>query len=143
MPERKRRLRRWFPVWCQALGNMIVYHFHRYAVGAYIILVLALVLALGKVQTVSHQAHRLAVANQQLAIENQRRIEEIQDSRLRGCERTFESFRLVFKPFIRPAKLQTPIEKKNLAKFNAVIDRLKGKCAKLVKPKPNPKPVQP
>lgn len=135
MPEQKRKARRWFPVWCQALGNMLVYHFHRFSVGAYILLVIALVIALGKIQVVANQANSVAEANRHLVIENRHRVEDIQRSRVHSCRQTYESFNQVFKPFFRPAKLQTPKEKHDLAKFKAIIKRLKSKCVTQTKPK--------
>lgn len=142
MPDRKRKARRWFPVWCQALGNMLVYHFHRFSVGAYIILVLALVIAIGKIQHVSHNAKNLAetnrqlvIKNQHLVIENKHRIEDIQRSRVHSCKQTYESFRIVFGPFIRPKKVRTPKENADLAKFNGIIDKQKQQCVTQTKPK--------
>jgi hypothetical protein len=59
---------------------------------------------------------------------NTQRVNEIQASRVASCRQTYEAFHEVFKPFFRPPAQQTPKERRDIAKFNSTIDRLKAKC---------------
>lgn len=68
-------------------------------------------------------------------ISNSNRVNEIQASRLESCEKNYEAFRKVFKPFFRPAAQQTPKERSDQAKLNRTVDKLKKQCKQQIKPK--------
>lgn len=53
----------------------------------------------------------------------------IQDSRLVSCERTYESFNEVFKPFFRPAAQRTKKEQSDFDKLHNKIKELKDRCS--------------
>lgn len=62
--------------------------------------------------------------------QNRNRIADIQDSRVTSCKQTYQSFRVVFKPFFRPAKKRTAQENKNIKKFNSIINAKIAGCSK-------------
>lgn len=68
------------------------------------------------------------VLNNHRISDNQSRIREIQESRVSSCRQTYEGIRDVFKPFFRPMTDRTAKERKDIRKFNRVINRLKAGC---------------
>jgi hypothetical protein len=79
------------------------------------------------------EAARLAGETSRLALANEDRIEEIQESRVISCKRTYEGIREVFGPFFPPPP-RTKEEQTNLNKFNNRIDDLKSRCSKQTEP---------
>lgn len=65
---------------------------------------------------------------------NQHRVNDIQQSRVESCKRTYQSFKDVFKPFV--SKHPTEVERARLQAFNALLDSKIQGCDKQVKPKP-------
>lgn len=61
-----------------------------------------------------------------------KRQDEIQHARVESCERTYQAFREVFAPFLRPPEVRTPREQARIAVFNQTVERLKNQCAEQV-----------
>ena len=61
-------------------------------------------------------------------IANNSRIDDIQSSRVESCERTYEGVREIFRPFFRPPEKRTRKQRRDVAKFNRTVDRLKARC---------------
>jgi uncharacterized protein HemX len=76
------------------------------------------------------QTRSLAKQTRGLVGENQQRIAEQQESRLRSCRQTYESFNEVFKPFFPPPKQRTSAQRKSLQKLENRVRELKRTCPK-------------
>lgn len=74
------------------------------------------------------------VQNRQDAHNNKNRIADIQQSRVAGCQGTYDSIRIVFEPFFPPPKLRTARQRRDLAKLNTIIAQQKAKCIERVTP---------
>lgn len=59
---------------------------------------------------------------------NKHRINDIQESRVDSCERTYLAFKQVFQPFIPPPALRTGKQKKDIATFYVLIRNLRHNC---------------
>lgn len=84
------------------------------------------------VRDLSQKNERLTKATAHLTIENTKRIDEIQNSRVSSCKKTYEGIQDVFRTFF-PKKL-TDAQKKILAKFDRDISRLVRGCEKQTRP---------
>jgi hypothetical protein len=60
--------------------------------------------------------------------ENRHRISDQQASRVFSCQQTYESFRDVFGPFL--PKHPRGKQRRDIEKFNRIIDRKKAACAR-------------
>lgn len=78
----------------------------------------------------SDRTAKLSAATAHLALENSKRIEEIQASRGYSCRQTYKGVREVFRPFFKKAP------KASIQKFNQTVDALIVGCQTQVKPKP-------
>lgn len=81
------------------------------------------------VRRISKESENLVKQNSVLALENKKRISEIQRSRIDSCKDTYSGIHKVFKPFFA----QSPPA--DVKKFNLSITKLKQGCAKQTKPK--------
>jgi hypothetical protein len=61
-------------------------------------------------------------------ITNNNRISDIQQSRITSCERTYEAFNQVFRPFFPPPQHRTAKQQHDLAKLHRTIRRLERHC---------------
>jgi hypothetical protein len=64
-------------------------------------------------------------------VANGNRVSDIQTNRLSSCIRTYDSFDQVFRPLF-PPNPRTPVERRQLHKFEATINRLKRSCREQV-----------
>lgn len=123
--------------------------YQRFALGAWLVLLAAIVLVVWKLDSIADQNHKLAtqskslavqakqlsVQSKQLALENKRRLKDIQRNRVEACQNIYNSFHIVFDPFLPPPDKQTPQQKAQLAKFNRIIDTKVRECSVPPKPK--------
>lgn len=65
-------------------------------------------------------------------------INDVNHSRRISCERTYEGIRDVFRPFFRPPLVRTAKERRDIRKFNRIINGLKARCDKQVAAKGTP-----
>lgn len=86
------------------------------------------------VRDLSHKSARLSAKTAELVIENQHRVNDIQNSRVKSCKRTYEGVREIFSPFFPKKHQQTKKEKINIHKFNHTINFLKNRCSKQTRP---------
>jgi hypothetical protein len=63
-----------------------------------------------------------------------RLVDDIQQSRIESCERTYQGVREIFKPLLPPVKTRTAKQRHDLKIFNDRIDQLKHGCATQTKP---------
>lgn len=68
-----------------------------------------------------------------VALANRHRVDEIQDSRVKSCQTTYDGIREVFTPFF-PDPPRTPEQIDNLNKFNDTIDKLRNRCEVQTRP---------
>lgn len=120
----KRLLRRRFYQQCAAVF-WAIYHaaltvFNKWALSAWVILVIAFVIAFDKQSKLSEQ--------------NKSRIIDIQQSRLESCVTTYNSFHVIFTPFFPPADKRTAKQKHDLAKLDNIIAKKIKQCKKQVTP---------
>src|SRR3954447_18680724 len=97
-----------------SLSDLAAFQFARFAIAAWVILVIALIFVVARLE--------------HLNAENRARIVEIQRSRLDSCEQTYQSFHVIFDPFLPPKKNRTAKQKSDLRKFNAIIARKIAAC---------------
>lgn len=86
------------------------------------------------VRDLSHKNARLSARTAQLVIENQHRVNDIQNSRVKSCKRTYEGVREIFAPFFPKKHHRTKTEKANINKFNHTITFLRNRCSKQTRP---------
>lgn len=68
-------------------------------------------------------------------ISNANRVNDIQQSRVYSCQKTYEGIKEVFKPFLSAPRKRTAQEQRDIIVFNKTIQHLKVKCNTQVKPK--------
>lgn len=119
-------VKRWLPTWCQSVSDLFAYQFRRFAGGAWVVLVIAIVIVIYRQETASHRQEHVIRDLRALARENAARIEDIQKSRVESCQRTYNSFPEVFKPFIPP--VQTPQQLKDWQNFLALVHAKAHQC---------------
>lgn len=83
------------------------------------------------VQHISNKNKTLVTKSDDLSRENQKRIADIQRSRIESCRENYEGIRRVFKPFF-PPEPRNHLQVEMLDKFNGTINDLKTKCEKQV-----------
>lgn len=59
----------------------------------------------------------------------ERLVHRVNHERVVSCQRTYEGVREVFRPFFRKPAVRTAKEQRDIAKFNATVDRLKERCS--------------
>lgn len=104
----------------ESMGNMLAFQFRRFAIGAWIVLVLAVAIGFYRIEN--------------LGRENKDRIKDIQASRRESCEATYNSFHIIFDPFLPPKGHRTAKQQRDLAKFNKIIDAKIRECRRQVAP---------
>jgi hypothetical protein len=72
-----------------------------------------------------------------------RQQRQIQQSRVASCQAQYRSFREILGPFARPSKAQTPKEKAQIRRFNAIIAKKVAGCFKQTRPGNKPTPPAP
>lgn len=100
----------------------------------FFIVLIAFSWVVNDIRVLSDRQTSLLDQNTQLVAENAKRIDEIQNSRLESCKRTYEGIREVFRPF-NPPKPRTTQQQSDLDKFNGTIDGLMAGCSVQIKPK--------
>lgn len=85
------------------------------------------------VQNLSQKTASLSKSTAHLSVENSKRIDEIQNSRISSCKKTYRGVRDVFRPFF-PKKPRTVSQKKLVTKFDGVVKRLVRGCEKQTRP---------
>lgn len=84
-------------------------------------------------QNLSKDNVRLLKVNNTLIQENNKRISEIQQSRIESCKLTYQAFGKVFEPFY-PRPPRTPEQQAQIDKFNGIIASFLRGCEAQVKP---------
>jgi hypothetical protein len=102
----------------KSMGNLLAFQFRRFAMGAWLVLVIAVAVGFYRIE--------------KLGKENTNRISDIQSSRRESCEATYNSFHIIFDPFLPPAEHRTAKQKHDLAKFNRIIDKKIKECRQQV-----------
>lgn len=83
--------------------------------------------------TLSKKTAALSKATAHLALENSRRISEIQASRVESCKKTYGRVGEIFKPFF-PPKPRTKEQQAQIDKFQNTINSLQRHCSEQTKP---------
>lgn len=101
---------------------------------SFVILTILFFLTLVSYMLVLRDVRHLANENKARITENRARINDIQNSRVESCKRTYEGVRDVFNPFIPPPSARTKRQQADIDKFNKVINKLKKGCVTQTRP---------
>jgi len=86
------------------------------------------------IRELSQDTQQLAKDSKNLSKENQKRINEIQVSRVASCKKTYTGIHEVFEQFFPPPP-RTAQQQSDLRKFNSTIINLRQGCVEQTKPK--------
>jgi len=114
---------------------------HWKAAGAFTLLAISFVLAVGWGTHLSHEVNnknRERIADvQRLGHQNHLLILRIQQGRLESCRRTYEGIRQAFQPFFKRSRL-TAEGRRDVRRFNLRINVLQAQCPAQIHAGDNP-----
>lgn len=96
------------------LHRLFLYCRRRWALTAWILLVLAVCIGFWRVEGLSRA--------------NKHRVAEIQQSRYESCRVTYESFHVIFDPFFPPPDKRTASQIRDFKKFDKIITSKIKQC---------------
>jgi hypothetical protein len=80
------------------------------------------------IREVAAQNAKLVRQSEALIQQNQNRIDDIQNNRIRFCQKVYTAIGEVFEPFVPPPELRTPEQQENILAFNERISTLTNEC---------------
>lgn len=110
--------------------HLLVYQFSRYAVAAWIILVLAVAWGFHSLQAQNDKLQRVDTRTRILITQNHQRINDIQRDRLRSCITTYTVIQNLFRPLYPPKNKRTAKQQAGIDKFEAIFTTKIKRCVK-------------